>query len=423
MRLIRETLFPLALMVATVLSAVALPYIVVKNGGSVFKESLVSVIWNAWSTVNLFDLELWALISFTAVCAVFSVTLPGKRYHGPPTASGFRPQYTHSGFLFYLLSCSVLILILSTVSVSHLYPKYVDCCAMLAILGLILSCAVYVKGLLAPSEGLHGSSGNPVFDFYWGIELYPRFGNMRFDIKTIVNCRFGLWLWQAIVAWAWKVDFEMNGGQINWPLTVSTVLQTVYLAKFFYWEDGYMSTIDIAVDKFGFYEGWGCTAWVPTFYTLTSVYMINRTPQFGPIVATLLTIVGLLFIFLNYETDRQRMVFRASLGKCKIWGKDPVYVTATYATQSGKEKESLLLASGLWGYSRHLNYVFELAAALSWALPAVFESIIPYLYFCFLTALLVHRSHRDDMKCKEKYAKGWDQYCAIVPWKILPFVF
>lgn len=40
------------------------------------------------------------------------------------------------------------------------------------------------------------------------------------------------------------------------------MLQTIYLAKFYYWEDGYMSTIDIAVDKFGFYVGWGCIAWV-----------------------------------------------------------------------------------------------------------------------------------------------------------------
>ena len=29
-------------------------------------------------------------------------------------------------------------------------------------------------------------------------------------------------------------------------------------------------------------------------------------------------------------------------------------------------------------------------------------------------------SHSDDQRCKDKYGKYWDQYCALVPYKIIP---
>ena len=163
---------------------------------------------------------------------------------------------------------SILIPVLYFTSVLHLYYKLVTFAGILTIVGLVLSCLLYIKGHVSPSPGVFGSSGNPLFDFYWGIELYPRIGPFNlFDLKTIVNCRFGLWLWQAIVLLAWKANYELHSanyarGEVNWPLTCCTLLQTVYLAKFYFWEDGYMSTIDIAVDKFGFYECWGCIAWV-----------------------------------------------------------------------------------------------------------------------------------------------------------------
>ena len=87
-------------------------------------------------------------------------------------------------------------------------------------------------------------SGNPIYDFYWGIELYPHFGKYV-SLKVLINSRFGLFLWQLIVLVAWKANYELyynqySKGNLVWPMTVTTILQTVYLAKFYYWEDGYM---------------------------------------------------------------------------------------------------------------------------------------------------------------------------------------
>ncbi len=37
--------------------------------------------------------------------------------------------------------------------------------------------------------------------------------------------------------------------------------------------------------------------------------------------------------------------------------------------------------------------------------------------------LTVHREMRDDQSCRRKYGKDWDKYCALVPYRIIPFVY
>ena len=41
----------------------------------------------------------------------------------------------------------------------------------------------------------------------------------------------------------------------------------------------------------------------------------------------------------------------------------------------------------------------------------------------FLTALLVHRANRDSEKCQLKYKQYYDEYCKLVPYKILPGIY
>jgi hypothetical protein len=33
----------------------------------------------------------------------------------------------------------------------------------------------------------------------------------------------------------------LSDEDIDYPMTATTILQTIYLAKFYYWEDGYMA--------------------------------------------------------------------------------------------------------------------------------------------------------------------------------------
>jgi len=135
-------------------------------------------------------------------------------------------------------------------------------------------------------------------------------------------------------------------------------------------------------------------------------------------------------VVLNYAADRERDVFRATNGETLVWGKKPKFIKAQYKvldTKSGKEtsRTSLLLASGFWGVARHFQYLFELTAAWSWCLLAnpVVNGAIPMFYAAFLTYLLVDRANRDSIKCHKKYGKYYEEYCRLVPYKILPGVY
>ena len=114
---------------------------------------------------------------------------------------------------------------------------------------------------------------------------------------------------------------------------------------------------------------------------------------------------------------------RASDGAARVWGKPPALIRAEYTTGDGEKRESLLLVSGWWSVSRHFHYVPEILLSLSWTLPAGFDAILPYFYVVYLTILLVDRSGRDDLRCKQKYGRFWDEYCKRVPSKIIPGIY
>ena len=124
------------------------------------------------------------------------------------------------------------------------------------------------------------------------------------------------------------------------------------------------------------------------------------------------------------------MRFREANGKCKVWGRKPVYIKTKYVTADPidgtlTEHSSLLLASGWWGVARHLQYSFELTAAWSWGLLAnpLVNGPLPLFYAAFLTILLIHRAHRDEEKCLKKYGAYYEDYMARVKYRIVPGVY
>ena len=105
----------------------------------------------------------------------------------------------------------------------------------------------------------------------------------------------------------------------------------------------------------------------------------------------------------------------------QIWGRPAEYLTATYTTEKGEQKQSLLLLSGWWGIARHIHYVPELSAAFLWSCGGLFNmTIMPLTYFLFLLPLLIDRAFRDDERGPLKYGKFWDEYRRHVPYKIVP---
>lgn len=420
------TFVPLCLMIITPNFSVLLAgYIVLYHSDYqlVCDDGFLKFYNNCWREAGVGDWVVSFLLVFTVYGLLSQVALGGKEYTGPTTKSGHVPKYRHSGFRYFLLTAIIMAFLIgfNAFSAWRWYNRIPKFTGALNLYGLVFCLLLYLKGRLWPSPGESGMSGNFIFDYYWGLELYPRIFWDRIDIKMATNNRFGMMLWALVVWMCWKAQVEHSGW--NWAMAASAILQTFYIGKFYWWEDGYMNSIDIIVDRAGYYICWGCIVFVPIFYTSTSIYLTERCPSLPLWAFVLILAAGLTLVGLNYWSDQQRRLVRKTNGNCTIWCCKPNIIVAAYQNQDGDKKESILLASGFWGLSRHINYMFEILSAFLWELPSLFFSIVPYMYVIFLTVLLVHRSHRDDLKCRKKYGKHWDEYCKVSQYKIIPYVF
>jgi len=396
------------------------------------KEALAFPGPGTWQAVSF-------LLGFNALALVLFVALPGEKKSGPVTSRGHTPWYTDNAvancfvFATIFIGCSNGLgpYSLGLFDLGVMYDAFPGMVGALNIFGLLFCAFLYVKGLTYPSCPDSGSSGNGMlFDYYWGTDLYPRIFGI--DVKQFVNCRFSMMFWQlAGVSFAYR-SYTMHGA---WdPAIVFCALsQYLYLVKFFIWEIGYMRSIDIIVDRAGFYETWGCLVWVPSVYTLHTRVLVRSPSTCSFAQSFSIFAIGLLGVALNFWADTQRQHFREAKGKCKIWGKPAASIEAKYNVlneQTGKKeaKTTQLLASGWWGVARHSQYLFELMAAWSWGFLGAGGILcpngpLPLFYPAFLTILLVHRERRDHEKCAAKYGKAWDKYCELVPYRILPLIY
>lgn len=372
------------------------------------------------------------VLSFMGVALVLERLLPGKIETGPETLTGHVPTYVDNAvahcFTFSALFLAGSNFGLDLYDFGIIYDLFPGSVAFLNLFGLVFCIFLTFKGRYFPSTQDCGSSGSFLKDFLWGTELYPRVGGL--DLKRFINCRVSMTFWQlAGLSYCYR-SYTLHDRTLDYGLFFAALSQYLYLVKFFYWEMGYMRSIDIIVDRAGFEIQWGCLVWVPSVYTLHSRYLVQYPSGLSLPVAALLFVTSILGVVFNYLADRERDVFRATNGKCKVWGKDPTYIQAEYTVldrKTGKktQKTSLLLASGFWGVARHFQYFFELTAAWSWCfLSNPFQNgILPLFYASFLTYLLVDRANRDSDKCKLKYGKYYDEYCQLVPYKILPGIY
>ncbi len=389
----------------------------------VWHKGLFATVWGIWKPVFFGSPIAWKIIGIYGAFQLFLMrVIPGKPFLGPVTLKGNIPLYKANGVPCFLITVASFLICsygLHWFSPTILYDHLGSLLGALNCFSLLLCLGLYGKGIFFPSTTDAGSSGNFFFDYYWGTELYPRI--LGWDVKQFTNCRFGMMAWPILILSFAAKQSEMYG--LSNSMLISVALQLIYVAKFFVWETGYFRSLDIMHDRAGFMICWGCLVWVPCIYTSPAFYLVHHPIQLHSIVAFAIFISGFTGILVNYLADRQRQKVRAKNGKCLVWGSSPSIIEAAYQTQQGEIKQSLLLASGWWGVSRHFHYIPELCAAFFWSAPALFSNFFPYFYVCFLTILLVDRAFRHDKRCKDKYGAFWDQYCEKVPYKMVPYLF
>lgn len=421
--------FPLFLILFSPLAVFLILYTNLHLDGSfeqlfetIHQDGLFSVLKVAWFPYFFGSETAWKILGIYAIFELILMkSLPGKTFLGPTTPAGNIPVYKANGPLAYIITLITFTLTsfyFNLFSPTLLYDHFAELLGALNFFSFCLCIFLLIKGRLFPTDTDSGSSGHLIFDFYWGTELYPRiFG---WDVKMFTNCRAAMMGWPLLIISFAAKQHELYG--ISDSMIVAVALQLIYITKFFFWETGYLGSLDIMHDRAGYYICWGVLVWLPGIYTSPTFYLVNHPVHLGIWLSLLIFSLGVISIAINYLADRQRQNVRTKGGDCKIWGKKPVLTLARYTTEKGEKKENLLLASGWWGISRHFHYIPEIFAAFFWSVPALFSHFLPYFYLVFLTILLIERAFRDDRRCSLKYGDDWQQYCQHVPYKIIPYL-
>ena len=253
---------------------------------------------------------------------------------------------------------------------------------------------------------------------FWPLS-YMRTKRTHFSLFTVCRCAMIGW---ALLLLSFAAKQQATTGLSN-ALGLCVLLQWIFIAKFFWWEMGYLSAVEITYDSQGFFLYWGAIVWIPAIYTSPALYLVHHPRHLSPSLLLLFFIGGAASIFVNFLVDKQRHYVRSRNGDCLIWRKKPELIFANYQTEWGEERQNVLLASGWWGLSRHFHYIPEFLGAFFWSAPALFAHFLPYFYLFFLSLLLIDRAYRHEKRCAMKYGKDWQKYCERVPFRIIPFIY
>jgi delta14-sterol reductase len=343
--------------------------------------------------------------------ALLQIYAPGKVREGTPLADGSRLSYRMNGWSSFCCTLAVLAagVVSGWIAPTILYDEFGPLLTTANIFAFGFSLFLHLHGKLAPNP--EPGTGSLSYDYFMGARLNPRIG--QFDFKFFCESRPGLIAWVVINASFAAKQYQLHG-HVTTAMILVNLFHLLYIADYFWHEEAILTTWDIKHERFGWMLCWGDLVWVPFTYTLQALYLIghpHELPLWGTIGIVALNMAGYaIFRGANWQKHK----FRTNPDGL-IWGQTPQYIE----TQRG----TLLLTSGWWGVSRHMNYFGDLMMALAWSLPCLFEHVLPYFYPVYFLILLLHRERRDHAMCLAKYGEDWELYCRKVPARIVPWVY
>ncbi|KAF9431094.1 erg24, C-14 sterol reductase [Entomortierella beljakovae] len=220
-----------------------------------------------------------------------------------------------------------------------------------------------------------GSTGNMLYDFVMGRELNPRlsYSNLAtFDIKYFIELRPGLIGWILLnFGMACKQYHDL--GRLTNSMVVVQILEAFYVVDSLWNESAVLTTMDITTDGFGFMLANGLLTWLPMNYSIQARFLASYPVDMTPLHFFLVIATQCIGYYIFRGANAQKNNFRS-------FGADAP------------------INKGL-------------------------ASPLPYFYPIYFAVLLIHRSLRDEEKCRKKYGKDWDKYCEIVRWRIIPYIY
>jgi delta14-sterol reductase/lamin-B receptor len=351
------------------------------------------------------------LVGWLGLHVILQLICPGKIVTGAELPNGERLQYKLNGLSSFITSMALLMGLLATGTIRATM--------VLAELGPLLTVSTLVAVALAvwfyvwgrQRGALERSSGNPIYDFYMGTVLNPRFG--LFDLKFFFESHIGMGTWGALAVLLPAAELESTG-ELSTAMLVVSVCQLLYIVDFFVFESNLLSMLDIIYENYGFMLTHAFLAWMPFNFTLQQQYLLASPHELPTWAAAFLLVLNITGYIIFRDANLQKQRFRRDPTR-PVWGQPPKVLHTKRGTA--------LLTSGWWGLARHTNYLGDLTMALAWCLACGFSSVVPYFYFIYFAPLLINRERRDHALCKEKYGADWNEYCRRVPYRIVPYVY
>jgi delta14-sterol reductase len=343
---------------------------------------------------------------------LLQIYAPGKWVEGPSLADGSRLKYKMNGWFAWWFTWATLGagVAMQVISPTILADQFGPLLTTANIFTYLFCFYLYWHGKKFRTKH-ERVTNNAIYDFWLGTALNPRV--LGFDLKLFCESRPGLIAWVALDFSLAAKQHELHG-VMTVPMLLVCAFHFWYVADYYLHEKAILTTWDIKHENFGWMLCWGDLVWVPFTYTIQAYYLVEHTrdlPWWGVVGIVLLNLAGYV-IFRG--SNNQKYQFRQTPGN-PIWGKPARHIKTA--------RGSLLLTSGWWGLSRHMNYFGDLLMGLAWCLPCLFDSALPYFYITYFTILLVHRERRDHQMCAARYGGDWDAYCTQVHYRIIPGVY
>ena len=232
-----RTFVPLFLMSFTPNLVILLWYTAVHCNGSFAQlfhilstDGILAGIGQIWADIHIASpIAVMVITGYLIWALLLMIIMPGPMVEGPVTSNGNIPRYRDNGFTCYIVTMISFVLLASLLprwtgySVTIVYDHFDEFLGTLTIFTHFLCIFLHIKGLLWPSTTDCGTSGNLIFDYYWGTELYPRVAGI--DIKVFTNCRFGMTVWPLLVAiFTIKVHYTIHKSFVTFCLKLIIII-------------------------------------------------------------------------------------------------------------------------------------------------------------------------------------------------------
>lgn len=358
-----------------------------------------------------------AVVGWFALVLGLHLLLPGTAATGVLLPNGRRLTYKLNAFRVFAITYGTAALLsfgLGVLDLTWVAERFVPLTTAAILFSSALALAVYVASfgegrLLAAG----GDSGVAVYDFWMGRELNPRVGGV--DLKEFCELYPGMIGWGLLnLAFAYQQYVRL--GFVTNSMLLVNAFELWYIADGLLNEASILTTMDITTDGFGFMLAFGDLAWVPFTFSTQARYLADHPHQLSP-----LALAGVLLV-----QAAGYAVFRGANGQKDAFRRDPTHPRVAHLRSMPTARGTRLIVSGWWGAARHINYLGDWLMGLAWCLPcgvAGAAAVVPYFYCIYFAALLAHRERRDEAACAAKYGPDWGRYCALVPWRIVPYVY